>query len=79
MQSAEVRQNEHRRSPNATQIVFDRNDQLVLAGVAVSFLLSIYLWFQVDQQAGLFVGLWVPSILGIANYFKLSARRTNDG
>lgn len=28
-----------------------------------SFLFSVYLWFLVDREQGLFVGLWVPSIL----------------
>ncbi len=38
-----------------------------LFGVAavLSFFLSIFLWFVVDRQQGLFVGLWVPSILAL--------------
>jgi hypothetical protein len=28
-----------------------------------SFLLSVILWFTVDQTQGLYVGIWVPSIL----------------
>ena len=27
-----------------------------------SFLLSVSLWFFVDRELGLFVGLWVPAI-----------------
>ena len=34
----------------------------LIAGLA-SFLFSVYLWFLVDREQGLFVGLWVPSIL----------------
>ena len=30
-----------------------------------SLLASVYLWFLVDKGAGLFVGLWVPSILSL--------------
>lgn len=30
-----------------------------------SFLFSVYLWFRVDREQGLFVGLWVPSILAL--------------
>ena len=30
-----------------------------------SFLFSVYLWFRVDRDQGLFVGLWVPSILSL--------------
>ncbi|MCA9320641.1 MAG: hypothetical protein KDB53_07900 [Planctomycetes bacterium] len=31
----------------------------------LSFLFSIYLWFLVDKEQGLFVGIWVPSILSL--------------
>ncbi len=33
----------------------------------LSFVLSIALWFSGDREQGLFVGLWVPSILSAAN------------
>ena len=33
----------------------------VIAGF-LSFVLSVYLWFFVDKQQGLYVGLWVPSL-----------------
>lgn len=33
----------------------------VLAG-ALSFALSVYLWFWEDENQGIFVGLWVPSM-----------------
>jgi hypothetical protein len=36
---------------------------LILAAATVSFLFSVYLWFGVDKEQGVFVGLWVPSIL----------------
>jgi hypothetical protein len=36
---------------------------LILAAAGVSFLFSVYLWFLVDKEQGVFVGLWVPSIL----------------
>jgi hypothetical protein len=36
---------------------------LVLAGAGMCFLFSVYLWFLVNKEQGLFVGLWVPSIL----------------
>lgn len=28
----------------------------------LSFALSVYLWFFVDKEQGLYVGLWVPSL-----------------
>ena len=33
------------------------------AAALISFLLSISLWFAGDRETGLFVGIWVPSIL----------------
>jgi hypothetical protein len=36
---------------------------LILAAAGMSFLFSVYLWFAVDKGQGVFVGLWVPSIL----------------
>ena len=36
---------------------------LILAAAGLSFLFSVYLWFLVDKDQGVFVGLWVPSIL----------------
>lgn len=38
---------------------------LFLLAAGVSFLLSVCLWFLVDREQGLFVGLWVPSILSL--------------
>ncbi len=40
---------------------------LVLIGAFVSFLFSVSLWFMGMRDEGLFVGLWVPSILGLGN------------
>ncbi|MBM4264646.1 MAG: hypothetical protein FJ145_24875 [Deltaproteobacteria bacterium] len=31
----------------------------------ISFFLSVYLWFSGQKQEGIFVGLWVPSILSL--------------
>lgn len=36
---------------------------LFFAAAGISFALSIWLWFSGDRERGLFVGLWVPSIL----------------
>jgi hypothetical protein len=42
---------------------------IILAAAFVSFALSVSLWFGViveqDREFGLFVGLWVPSILSL--------------
>ena len=38
---------------------------LILIAAFVSFVLSVVLWFGGDKQQGIFVGLWVPSILSL--------------
>ncbi|MEI6257678.1 MAG: hypothetical protein WCQ77_13640 [Planctomycetota bacterium] len=42
----------------------------ILIASFLSFLLSVYLWFsgaENAKEAGMFVGLWVPSILSFGN------------
>lgn len=39
---------------------------LILLGAFVSFVLSVSLWFSGNHDQGIFVGLWVPSILALA-------------
>ena len=55
--------------------MFRKSDYLILSAAFVSFLFSISLWFGFfgapDKEAGIFVGIWVPSILALGNYFKL--------
>ena len=41
---------------------FHRTKLVFLTAAFVSFLLSVALWFLVDRELGLFVGLWVPAI-----------------
>ena len=41
---------------------FHRTKLVFLSAAFVSFLLSVALWFLVDRELGLFVGLWVPTI-----------------
>ena len=43
----------------------DDPKSLALAAAAVSFVLSISLWFTGHELQGIFVGLWVPSILSL--------------
>ena len=49
---------------------------LFLAAAALSFILSIGLWFAGSRQEGVFVGLWVPSILA-AGAFWVSVVRSS--
>lgn len=41
---------------------FHKTKLAFLAAAFVSFVLSVTLWFLVDREVGLFVGLWVPAI-----------------
>lgn len=36
---------------------------LILSAAGVSFLISVSLWFSGQREEGVFVGIWVPSIL----------------
>lgn len=38
---------------------------LILFAAFVSFVLSVVLWFNGHRDEGIFVGLWVPSILSL--------------
>lgn len=38
---------------------------LILLAAFVSFVLSVSLWFTGSELQGIFVGLWVPSILAL--------------
>jgi hypothetical protein len=58
--------------------VFAKSDYLILGAAFISFIFSISLWFgvfgAVNRDAGIFVGLWVPSIIAIGIYFKTQVR-----
>jgi hypothetical protein len=36
---------------------------LIVSGAFLSFLFSVGLWFNGQREEGMFVGIWVPSIL----------------
>lgn len=38
---------------------------LFCVAAGISFLLSVLLWFSGSKEQGLFVGIWVPSILSL--------------
>lgn len=52
------------------------SDYFILIAALLSMIFSIYLWFSGSQDAGVFVGLWVPSILGFGAYFKIIKYRS---
>jgi|MDTE01.2.fsa_nt_gb hypothetical protein len=51
---------------NGQQPAIDLPLALWLGAAFVSFLTSIVIWFFVDKTTGIFVGIWVPSILALA-------------
>jgi hypothetical protein len=40
----------------------------ILLAAGMSFLLSVFLWFTGSKEQGIFVGLWVPSILSFGAF-----------
>jgi len=54
--------------------MFKTSDFFILLAVAISFAVSAYTWFVLeDREQGIFTALWVPSILAFGIYFKLCA------
>jgi hypothetical protein len=49
---------------------------LILLAAFASFVLSVSLWFAGNEQQGIFVGIWVPSIIGLGGF--LLPRRTES-
>jgi hypothetical protein len=45
---------------------------LFLLAAVASFLLSIGLWFGGNRDEGVFVGLWVPSILAAGGFWMVA-------
>lgn len=50
-------------------------DYVLFAAAFLSFLFSVYLWFSGQKDAGMYVGLWVPSILAFGGYIKIAMTR----
>jgi len=48
--------------------------RLFLVAAVASFLLSIALWFTDNRDEGVFVGLWVPSILAAGGFWMAAVR-----
>ena len=51
------------------------SDYAVFMAALLALATSIYLWFGGQHDEGLFVGLWVPSILAFATYIRVSTAR----
>ncbi len=54
--------------------MFKKSDYFILLAVAISFIISAYLWFVLqDREQAIFTAIWIPSIFTFGIYFKLSA------
>lgn len=53
--------------PAPATAIETRARTLLLAGAALSFVLSVSLWFSGHELQGIFVGIWVPSILALGS------------
>ena len=52
-------------------IMFRSFDILVLLSALLSLFFSLYLFIVGDKQTALYVGIWVPSVLGFGIHIKL--------
>jgi hypothetical protein len=41
---------------------------LILLAAFISFVLSVSLWFAGNEMEGIFVGIWVPSIISLGAF-----------
>jgi hypothetical protein len=48
---------------------------LILFAAFVSFVISVVLWFEGHHDQGIFVGLWVPSILSLGGLLPRRGER----
>ena len=55
--------------------MFHRSDSVFLMAAFLSFLFSVYLWFTGQRDEGMFVGIWVPSILSFATLTSQARKR----
>ena len=54
---------------------FHRTKFMFLIAAFLSFVFSVYLWFLVDRELGLFVGLWVPAIHSLGTLVLTGERK----
>ena len=57
---------------------FTLSDKFLMLSAILSLVFSETLWFKGEKDAAIFIGLWVPSILGFGIYLRLINRKSND-
>jgi hypothetical protein len=53
-------------------------DMLLMGSAFLSLIFSETLWFTGERESAIFIGLWVPSIIGFGIYLKLLNNKKND-
>jgi hypothetical protein len=53
---------------NSTEALHSRARTLLCVAAFLAFVLSVVLYFTGDEMAGIFVGIWVPSILSLGAF-----------
>ncbi|MFM2191919.1 MAG: hypothetical protein RLZZ118_876 [Bacteroidota bacterium] len=56
---------------------FSITDKFLFIAAFLSLVFSEILFFQGDKQSGIFIGIWVPSILAFGIYLKLIKNSDN--
>jgi hypothetical protein len=57
---------------------FTLTDKLLFVSAFLSLIFSEILYFNGEAIAGIFIGIWVPSILAFGIYLKLINMNKND-
>ena len=57
---------------------FTITDKLLFISAFLSLIFSEILFFKGEQNAGIFIGIWVPSILAFGIYLKFINKEKND-
>ena len=82
MKSALVSSVSGSRKPSAPAL-FGQADYFILTAAVLSFLFSVTLWFgpigSPNKEGGLFVAVWVPSILSLGCFTKLAMNGRHHG
>lgn len=55
--------------------MFAKRNYLILTSAFLAFVFSVYLWFSGQTEEGVFVGVWVPSILALGIFINLAVRK----
>lgn len=53
-------------------------DILLMGSALLSLIYSETLWYKGEKESAIFIGLWVPSIIGFSIYLKLLNNKKND-